>query len=169
MPRNQPSDDRIIEELQEQIEQLNARLVQQGPMLKELREARPARDNAVCIDRAARVPVIPELIKLTPTFDGTPSALVSFIDSVERKILASEANFSEDELAIHRPIWVGLIRDKIVGKANDILVDQTPLVWDEIKSALKKIGRQKGSHNYLSECVPFSTGTKIIKRLLYEV
>lgn len=132
------SDNNLIAELQEQIEGLNARLVQQGAQLMELRKARPD-DNAIRIDRGDRAPEIPELIKLTPVFDGTPSALVSFIDSVEQKISASEINFSEEELINQKPIWIGLIRDKIVGRANEILVEnQTPLVWTEIKATLKE-------------------------------
>lgn len=134
------SQNELIGELQAQIEDLLARLNKQGAMIQALGDAQPNHGNATCIDRAADAsPQIPELIKLTPTFDGTPSALASFIDSVEQKLTVSEAGYSEQELATLMPIWVGLIRDKIIGRANEILIEnQTPLVWANIKATLKE-------------------------------
>lgn len=144
MPRRQLSESEqdsapkdLVAELQQQIEELTAQLRKQGAALNQL-VGENRNDHAPCVDRPSPQK-IPELIKLIPTFDGAPSALVAFIESVEQKLRASEVDFTEDELTNLRPIWTGLIRDKIVGRANEILIEnQTPLVWEEIKVTLKE-------------------------------
>lgn len=82
---------------------------------------------------------VPDAIKMIVPYNGNPKLLSSWISSVESKL-----NFSkqlcptpEDE-ADALPLWYSIIRDKIVDKANDALLqNSTPCEWAAIKSLLK--------------------------------
>lgn len=131
-------------ELQQLVDELMAKMEQQRLQISALEASRnqsssPSQQATVAVEKRFDGFSIPDPIKLIPTFSGEPAMLSSWIDSVDQKIAYCQATIN-DQTTVDRvmPLWTGLIRDKIVKDANDVLVrNQVKNDWNEIKQALK--------------------------------
>lgn len=95
--------------------------------------------SAVAIAPVAQAtnPMIPDLIRLVPEFNGNPRNLPRWIESLEEKLEESKKFIPEEDQDRIVPIWIGIIRGKITEKANDALsASHTPLEWNAIKTPL---------------------------------
>ena len=148
------------EEINERIQELTRLLEEQRVQLTELANTRQA-DRALPVANQQAQGFdkyrIPDLIKIIPTYDREGSMLATWLESVEQKIhFAAEAVPNGEILAEITPLWTGVIRDKIVGKANEALVcSHTPLVWAEIKSTLKEFFGDKRDLSTLLSKIPY--------------
>lgn len=80
---------------------------------------------------------IPDVIKLIPAYDGDTKGLPAWISSVEQKLECAKAQVPDTEKDNALQIWASIIRDKISGKANEILTNnQTECKWADIKAQL---------------------------------
>lgn len=136
-----------LADLQNQIEELSALIERQSnqaqlanEQIAALQAASEAAARAPAIQApaaAVQFPKIPDLIRLVPEFDGNPRNLSRWIESVEQKLEESKKFIAPNDHPIILPIWLGIIRDKIVEKANDALTaSHTPLEWGSIKNTL---------------------------------
>lgn len=82
---------------------------------------------------------IPDAIKMIVTYGGDTKTLSNWINSVESKLTFAKGlcpTATEENNAL--PLWYSIIRDKIIDKANDVLVqNHTPVVWADIKKTLE--------------------------------
>lgn len=136
-----------LADLQNQIEELSALIERQSnqaqlanEQIAALQAASEAAARAPAIQApaaAVQFPKIPDLIRLVPEFNGNPRNLSRWIESVEQKLEESKKFIAPNDHPIILPIWLGIIRDKIVEKANDALTaSHTPLEWGSIKNTL---------------------------------
>lgn len=81
---------------------------------------------------------IPDAIKMIVPYHGDPKTLATWIRSVEEKVkFASEDCPSERDRKRAWPLWISVIRDKILDEANNVLVaNHIPTDWEAIKTAL---------------------------------
>lgn len=143
---------KMTDHLEKLVDDLRARLEEQRLQIAVLEEAQERRAEETTIIHAnqqsdiAQVPLqasmnnpprIPDLIRMIPEFDGSPRKLPRWIESVEQKLNESKKFVPQNEIPQILPIWVGIIRDKIIDKANDVLsAGHTPLDWNSIKNTL---------------------------------
>lgn len=132
-----------IEELIEVIEQQSQRTREQTEQIAALQAAtanaafRAPNPEIAPTRETPSFPKIPDLIRLVPEFKGDPRNLPRWIESVEEKLDESKRFVPENEISRIMPVWIGIIRDKITGKANDALsASHVPLEWDSIKITL---------------------------------
>lgn len=142
----------MTDHLERLVDDLRARLEEQRLQIAALEEAQERRAEETIIIQAnqqndiAQVPLqasmnnpprIPDLIRIIPEFDGNLRKLPRWIESVEQKLNESKKFVPQNEVPQILPIWVGIIRDKITGKANDVLsAGHTLLDWNSIKNTL---------------------------------
>lgn len=80
---------------------------------------------------------IPDIIKLIPGYDGDVKGLPAWITSVQQKLDCALAQVPTSEKDNALKLWSSIIRDKITGKASEVLItNQTECKWDNIKSQL---------------------------------
>lgn len=113
---------------------------------------------------------VPDLIKLAPEFKGDPTHLVTWIKSINQKIDLASSSLSEEEKIEVLPVWLGIIRDKITGKANDALIDWfTPVDWDIIKRDLTEyFGDKRDLPTLFSRVSSLRQGSKSVENFYNE-
>lgn len=140
----------MSEEIQQKLEELVAQLELQKLKIASLEEittsastrngpslpANPSGTTTAKFD-ASRVP---DAIKLITPYGGDPKTLYSWLTSVESKFdFAKKLCPTPEEATRALPLWHSIIRDKVVDKANDVLVqNHTPTEWLEIKRTLEE-------------------------------
>lgn len=137
---------KMAEDLQRLIENLSAQLEAQRLQITALENARQNIGNTDRVQITQSVlpkfdaSKIPDAIKMIVTYNGDPKCLSNWTSSVESKLTFAKqlCPTAEDE-ANAMPLWHSIIRDKIVDKANDVLVQShTPTEWCEIKKTLEE-------------------------------
>lgn len=130
---------KMTTEIEKMIKELSAKIEEQRLQIIAL-EGTPS--PAVQVQNVARFDKfsVPDPIKLIPTYAGEPQILSSWIESVDQKLQYSKTLINNpttvDEVM---PLWVGIIRDKIIKEGNEVLIrNQTQLDWNCIKKALKE-------------------------------
>lgn len=131
----------MSEELTNKIEELERLLQQQSLQIQRLQEAPivPAIPQAPVTPAANYFDItrIPDVIKIIPGYDGDIKGLPAWISSVEQKIECAKTLVPNAQKDNALQIWTSVIRDKISGKANEILMNnQTECNWEKIKSQL---------------------------------
>lgn len=139
------------------IEQLAAQLEQQRLQIASLTqqridaiEAGPSR--AITIqNRAFDTSRVPDAIKLIMPYKGDKKTLSAWIASVEKKLEhAKKLCSSTAEIDSVMPLWVSVIRDKIVDDASQALVSRhTDCEWSAIKKVLTEYFGDKRDLNGL--------------------
>lgn len=138
----------MSEDLQRQIEQLAAQIEEQRLQIATMtqdrldeREAGPSgtatpsiRGRVSSFD-ASR---IPDAIKLIVPYKGDKKSLAAWLSSVEEKLEHAKSLFpSTADIKSVMPLWLSVIRDKIVDEASDALVARhTDCEWSEMKRVL---------------------------------
>lgn len=98
-------------------------------------------------------------------YKGDKKTLASWLTSVEEKLkYAKETCSSEDEIARTMPLWISIIRDKIVDEASEVLVARhTALEWNEIKTVLSEyFGDKRDLCTLVTQISYMKQGTKTI-------
>lgn len=115
-------------ELQQLVDELMEKMEQQRLQISALEASRNqpsslSQQITVAVEKRFDGFSVPDPIKLIPTFAGEPAMPSSWIESVDQKIAYCQAMIN-DQTTVDRvmPLWTGLIRDKIVKDANDVLV-----------------------------------------------
>lgn len=172
------------EDLQRQIAQLTAQLEEQKLQILHLTQtnssvqeeddgndegaiALPNRSNQLHFN-ASR---IPDAIKLIATYKGERKSLSAWLASVESKLEhAKKLCSSEEELKSVMPLWISVIRDKIVDEASDALVaSHTDCEWDEIKRVLTEyFGDKRDLCGLVTQITYLRQGTKDITHFYNE-
>lgn len=133
----------LIEELMEKMERQRLQI---SALEAAQNQAGPSTPQQTSTKRKFDSFSVPDPIKLIPQFAGEPALLSSWIDSVDQKIDFCE-NVINDQTIVDRvmPLWVGIIRDKIIKEGNDVLArNQVTNDWELIKKALKaELGDQR--------------------------
>lgn len=138
----------MAESIQHQIEELSALIEDQRLQLETLQAARqpalPQRnEQSETLARGTRHfdgLSVPDPIKIIPNYAGEPKLLIPWIDSVDQKLTYCKNLIGDPAaVAIAMPLWTGIIRDRIINEANDVLIrNQTRLDWEEIKNDLRE-------------------------------
>lgn len=134
---------RMAEELQSLVDNLSAQLREQQLQIE-------ARENTQAnTSNANRMPVaqnaspqsrfdaskIPNAIKMIVTYNGDPKSLPNWIVSIDSKLDFAKTPEDEENAL---PLWQSVIQDKVVDKANEVLIqNHTPVEWGAIKKTLE--------------------------------
>lgn len=130
MPRNNGDLESQLEELQQQLEQQR---IQIERLLHLPAGPSTAPQPTLNFDATH----IPDILKLIPGYDGDVKGLPAWIDSVQQKLDCALERVPANDKNAATKIWSSVIRDKITGKANDVLIsNQTKCEWDHIKAQL---------------------------------
>lgn len=128
------------------IEQLAAQLEQQrlqiASLIRDRHDAIEAGPSGTAVV-TNRVPSfdtsrVPESIKLIVPYKGDKKTLSAWVASVEKKLEYAKGLCStQAEIDSVMPLWVSVIRDKIIDEASQALVSRhTACEWDAIKKVL---------------------------------
>lgn len=165
----------MSEELNAKIEKLTKALERQQKTIADLQSARteaaavraePRQATSVEFDKFK----VPDLIRSVPKYDGDEKYLSTWLDSVEQKLNFCKQNIPQGEVDVILPLWTGLIRDQITGKADAALASaQTPIEWEKIKSTLKeRFGDKRDFSTLLSSIQYLTQGTLDVTNYYYK-
>lgn len=97
---------------------------------------------------------IPDPIKFLSNYDGDQQTLHHWITQVEN-VLAIYDEVRVTHAAIYN-VWLGIIRSKVQGKANEALVSRNvPNTWAEIKAVLIDYFADKRDLSTLCQQIPY--------------
>lgn len=108
---------------------------------------------------------IPDAIKFITPYHGEAKLLAGWIQSVEEKIKFAElACPTERDRMIARPLWSSIIRDKILGEANNVLIiNQVSTNWEDMKEALLcHLGDKRDLQSLVTNILHLDQGNKTI-------
>lgn len=112
---------------------------------------------------------IPDTIKFLPNFDGNSSSLIHFLETVDNVLILYQ------NVAVAHPqayrVWVGVVRGKITGKANEALsMRHVANDWPAIRAALIEIFGDRQDLQTLQQKIPFlKKGNKTLDEFYKEV
>lgn len=113
--------EKTVENLQAQINDLARRLAE--------------RQIVEQVDAAVKYTQLPDTLKYLPEFTGDKNTLTTWIDTVERTLILCQ----ESEGSAVYQMWLGHVRNRVVGKANKALLTKNcPLNWTTMKQILNK-------------------------------
>lgn len=143
-------------DLKNQVEELEQRLEQQRLQLERILTLQAEPSTAPQPQADFDVTRIPDIIKLIPGYDGNVKALPAWINSVQQKFDCALARVPAADKDAASKVWSSVIRDKITGKANDVLIsNQTECEWDQIKAQLSdRFGDKRDLATIISK-IPF--------------
>lgn len=128
----------MSQELNDRVEELEQLLERQRLQIDRLINRRADADLAPQ-PAPARFDItrVPDIIKVIPGYDGDTKGLPAWINSVEQKLNCAKSQVPDDEKDRAEAVYTSVIRDKISGKANEILLNnQTSCNWADIKAQL---------------------------------
>lgn len=128
-----------IEQLAAQLEQQKLQIASLTQDRRDALEAGPSRGVAVANRVSSFDPSrVPDSIKLISPYKGDKKTLSAWIASVEKKLEHAKSLCSSTaEIDSVMPLWVSVIRDKIIDEASQALVSRhTSCEWNAIKKVL---------------------------------
>lgn len=163
----------MTDDTQQRISNLTAQLEAQRLQINELIESsRNIRAlNSVPTDLPKfDISRIPDAIRMVPEYNGDQNMLACWLSSVEQKLEVSKKLISETDLPVVLPLWIGIIRDKIHGAANEALtMSQCKLNWDEIKTTLKEhFGDRRDLSAIVTSISYLKQGSRNVSDFYYE-
>lgn len=141
----------MADEIQKKIDELSTQLEQQRQLIANLETSTILNSSNNCsalpvnplgIATVARYDAsrVPDAIKLITPFGGGLKLLPNWIESIKSKLnFAKQLCPTPDDEVNATPMWHSIVRDKVIDKANEALIQNHTLAkWSEFRKTLKE-------------------------------
>lgn len=162
---------KMAEQLAEKVQELERLLERQSLMLERFQNSEASTSAASqTVANKYDITRIPDIIKMIPGYDGNVKSLPIWIESVEQKLNCASMQVPEAEKNNAIEIWTSVIRDKISGKANEVLINsQTKCKWQLIKAKLiDRFGDKRDLSSIINKIPYIKQGNQTVEQF-YEI